>query len=64
MLSWLGRDGIAAIVLLVLGVLGWIEVSDYPSRASIWPKWMLSGLIVLSLILLVQSILTQRKKKQ
>mgnify|MGYP004243351991 CR=1 FL=1 len=64
MLSRLGRDGVAAIVLLILGALGWFEVSDYPPRAAIWPKWMLAGLIVLSLILLFQSIVTQRKKKQ
>lgn len=64
MVRILGRDGIAAIVLLVLGVLGWVEVSDYPPRAAIWPKWMLAGLILLSLILLVQSIIAQRNKKQ
>lgn len=64
MLSRLGRDGIAAIVLLILGVLGWVEVSGYPPRAAIWPKWMLGGLIVLSLILLFQSIIAQRKKRQ
>ncbi len=64
MLGRLGRDGVAAIVLLILGVLGWIEVSGYPTRAAIWPKWMLGGLIALSLILLFQSIAAQRKKKQ
>ncbi len=60
----LGRDGIAAIVLLILGALGWIEVSGYPPRAAIWPKWMLGGLMVLSLVLLVQSIMVQRKKNR
>lgn len=60
MLRRLGRDGLAAIVLLALGGLGWIEVSDYPARASIWPKWMLGGLMLLSFILLVQSLLVKR----
>lgn len=60
MLSRLGRDGISAIVLLILGVLGWIEVSTYPADASIWPKWMLGGLMLLSLLLLVQSLLQNR----
>lgn len=64
MLRRLGRDGIAAIVLLILGVLGWIEVSGYPPRAAIWPKWMLGGLMLLSLVLLVQSIMVQRKKNR
>lgn len=63
MLRRLGRDGVAAIVLLILGVLGWIEVSGYPERASIWPKWMLGGLMVLSFVLLVQSLLVKRGGK-
>lgn len=56
----LGSDGIAAIVLIVLGVLGFLEVRNYPEQAGIWPKWMLGALIVLSLILLVQSIVRKR----
>lgn len=57
-----GVDGIAAIVLLALGVLGWIEVADYPERAGIWPRWMLTGMMLLSALLLVQAIVSARRK--
>lgn len=57
-----GSDAIAAVILIVLGLLGWIEADSYPEQAGVWPKWMLGALIVLSVILLVQSLLKGRKK--
>lgn len=57
----LGSDAIAAVVLIILGVLGWIEASGYPEQAGVWPKWMLGALIALSVVLLVQSLLKGRK---
>lgn len=59
----LGSDAIAAVVLIILGVLGWIEAGTYPEQAGIWPKWMLGALIALSAILLVQSLLKARRRQ-
>ena len=59
----LGRDGIAAVILIVLGVLGILEVRTYPEQAGIWPTWMLGALILLALILLVQSVLKSRRTR-
>ncbi|MFN4089119.1 MAG: hypothetical protein ACK4QW_08770 [Alphaproteobacteria bacterium] len=60
-MSRLGSDGIAAVVLIVLGILGFLEVRTYPEQAGVWPKWMLGALIALAVVLLVQSVLRGRR---
>lgn len=52
----LGRDGIAAIVLLVIAALGVIEALTFPPRAAAWPLWMWGLLAALSLVLLVSAL--------
>lgn len=56
-LSRLGVDGVAALILIALCGFGFLEISGYPARAAIWPHWMLVTLLVLSLALLIQALL-------
>lgn len=52
----LGRDGITAIVLLIIAALGTIEALSFPPRAAAWPLWMWGLLALLSLLLLVVAL--------
>lgn len=52
----LGRDGMAAIVLLVIAAIGIIEALSFPARAAAWPLWMWGLLAFLSLLLLVSAL--------
>ena len=52
----LGRDGIAALVLLAIAALGIAEALTFPPRAAAWPLWMWGLLALLSLLLLIAAL--------
>jgi hypothetical protein len=56
LLRRLGRDGIAAIVLLAVAAAGAIEALSFPADAAAWPLWMWGALAVLSLLLLISAL--------
>lgn len=62
--SRLGVDGVAALVLIVLAGLGFAETAQYPERAAIWPRWMLYALLILSVVLLLQSLLRPPSRRE
>jgi hypothetical protein len=56
LLRRLGRDGIAAIVLLIVAAAGAIEALSFPADAAAWPLWMWGVLAFLSLLLLISAL--------
>ena len=55
----LGRDGIAAIVLLIIAAIGTVEALSFPPRAAAWPLWLWGLLALLSLLLLISALRRQ-----
>ena len=62
MLERRGRDGIAAIVLLILAAAGELETLTFPGGAAAWPLWMWGNRAVLSLLLLISALRRPRDR--